>query len=225
MANSIASLSKKKIKLTISLLVLCLALSYISIRLFFRLQTQTPTIQTFNYSRLQSGDLIFRRGEGVLSQMLFSADKNSTFSHVGIIKLVNNRPLVIHASTGEPLGTDAIVRMDSLETFLKRDKTSAIAIYRLKEGSLKTSEKVANIAQKYADQKLAFDSDFDLKTPDRLYCTELVWKAYQEAGIDLVDGKFDQLNIPFKQGFYLLPSRLLASQYLKKVYSLSLTHP
>ena len=179
-------------------------------------------ITTFNHDLLQSGDIVFRKGNGLLSQALFSADENSKFSHVGVVKLINNQPFVIHASTGEPLGTDAVVKSDLLEIFLQRDFTSAVAVYRLQNPNHKISEKAATIAYNYAQKQLPFDSEFNLKTKDSLYCTELVWRAYLEAGIDLVDNKFNQLDIPFNQGLYLLPSGLLSSPYIQEIYLLTL---
>jgi hypothetical protein len=38
----------------------------------------------------------------------------------------------------------------------------------------------------WARAGVPFDHDFDSATPDRLYCTELVWRAYYSAGVELL---------------------------------------
>jgi len=179
-------------------------------------------IKTVDYNLFKSGDIIFRRGQGILGQALFQVDKTSEYSHVGIIKMINNRPFVIHASTGENFGQDAIVIIEDLETFLKTELTQAISIYRLKNIDDIIGSKVANIADQYAQKKIPFDSEFNLKTKDRLYCTELVWRAYLAIEIDLVDSEFSHLSIPLGQDEYLLPSGLLNSHYLYQIYQFEL---
>jgi Permuted papain-like amidase enzyme, YaeF/YiiX, C92 family len=176
------------------------------------------SIKTINYSHFSSGDLIFRKGNSLLSQTLYQTDRTSSFSHVGIVELVDRQPFVIHASLGEPLANNAEVKKDSLETFLNRESTASIAIYRLKKNDKKLGKSAASVAKRYAFKKLLFDSNFDLKTTDKLYCTELVWRAYLEIGLDLVDGHFSQLKSPLAKGDYLLPSNLLHSKYLKNIY-------
>ncbi|MEC4986600.1 MAG: YiiX/YebB-like N1pC/P60 family cysteine hydrolase [Oscillatoria sp. PMC 1068.18] len=179
---------------------------------------QSPDyIKTLDYQFFQTGDIIFRGGNSLLSQAVISADAGSPFSHVGLVKIIGDRPFVIHASTGDTFD-DGTVKIDSLEAFLAKDNASVVAIYRLQVSEATISKLAAEIATSYAQEKLAFDAEFDLTTPDKLYCTELVWRAYLTAGIDLTDGKFDNLQLPMRQGEYLLPSRLLSSQHLKQVY-------
>jgi uncharacterized protein YycO len=136
--------------------------------------------------------------------------------------MINNRPFVIHASTGENFGEDAIVIREDLETFLKTELTNAIAIYRLKNSNDLIRKKVANIADQYVQKKTYFDTEFSLKTQDRLYCTELVWRTYLAFGIDLVDNKFSDVPILPGQEKYLLPSDLLKSHYLEQIYQLKI---
>ncbi|MDJ0532198.1 MAG: YiiX/YebB-like N1pC/P60 family cysteine hydrolase [Xenococcaceae cyanobacterium MO_207.B15] len=183
-------------------------------------QTSSQYIETIDYSLLQSGDLIFRQGNGLLSQILSSKDQNSQFSHVGIVKIVRNRPFVIHASTGQPWGIDAVVKMDSLEDFLQKDLASAVAVYRLHQENTLLAENAANLAYQYSLKQIPFDPEFSLKSDDKFYCTELVWRVYLEVGIDLADSRFSQLSIPFGQEFYLLPSGLLSSRHLEQIYQL-----
>ncbi len=181
-------------------------------------------IKTIDYSLLQEGDLVFRQGNGILSQALELRDKNSQFSHVGIVKIIDNLPLIIHASTGKPLGNNAIVKMESIEDFLQKDLASAVGVYRLDRANYNLRKNAANLAYQYSLKQVPFDADFSLQSEDKLYCTELVWRAYLEVGIDLVDNTFSQLSFPFNQELYLLPNSLLDSKHLKQIYQIQLKH-
>jgi hypothetical protein len=175
-------------------------------------------IKTLNYSQLQSGDLIFRKGNGILGQALLKADSASQFSHVGIIKIVQQEVFVIHGSTGKPLGKNAFVKMESLTVFLESELASAVAIYRLKSQDHNSMIKAVNFAYQAVLDQVPFDVNFDLENADQFYCTELVWRAYLESGIDLVEGNFSELDFPLANNQYILPKNLLESPHLKQVY-------
>ena len=214
---------KKKIIILISIIAsFCISYGVISYVYKYSQKNNHEYINTLDYNLFQSGDLIFRKGQGILGQALFQVDKNAEYSHVGIVKLFNNHPFIIHASTGENFGDDAIVIIESLEKFLKKEFTNAIAIYRLKNIDAKIGNKVTSIAYKYAQEKIPFDKEFNIQTEDSFYCTELVWRAYLSVGIDLVDGQFSYIKMPFAQKEYLLTSGLENSPYIKLIYELKL---
>jgi uncharacterized protein YycO len=183
-------------------------------------QKQNPSyyIKTLNYSQFRSGDLIFRKGNGLLGQALLKADSASQFSHVGIIKIIQQQIFVIHGSTGKPLGTNAFVKIESLESFLQSELASAVAIYRLKNNDQDSTITAVNFAYQAVLDQVPFDVNFDLENADQFYCTELVWRAYLASGIDLVEGNFSSLDLPLAQNWYILPKNLLESPHLQQVY-------
>lgn len=171
---------------------------------------------------LKTGDLIFRRGKSIASRLVLLADKQSAYSHVGLLLMDGSEAVVIHVVPPETVSDPASVYMEPLETFIDVRHTSAVSVRRL--GHARASEYAtlaAEVASAYARNTLPFDRRFDLESKDRLYCTELVWRAYLEAGIDLVDGVFVRLATPFSAGRYLLPSSLLNSRYLREIVSLA----
>lgn len=170
---------------------------------------------------LESGDVVFRRGGSLASELVLSADGRSTFSHVGIIEVVEGVPWVVHSVVDEPPGDPGSVKFEPLGDFLAPDKAIDAAVYRPKLPFHKNGAEAARIAMSYADRRLPFDRDFDLETPDKMYCTELIWRAYREAGIDLVEGGFDKLSLPFAHNDYLLPSTLLVSRFLEPLLILN----
>ena len=167
---------------------------------------------------LENGDLIFRRGQSIASRLVLAADARSIYSHVGLLLLDGSEARVVHAVPAETGGDPAPVRVEPLTSFIDARHTSAVSVRRLEH--VRASHYAAlsaSIASNYARESLPFEDRFDLESQDRLYCTELVWRAYLEAGIDLVDGTFVRLETPFGTGSYLTLSSLLNSRYLREI--------
>ena len=167
---------------------------------------------------LRAGDLVFRRGESLTSRMVLTADPRSAYSHVGILYAGEDGLLVIHAIPGDDFSTPTPLRVEPLASFT--EAASAVGVRRLGEAEATVyAEDAARIALSYARDSVLFDAGFSLQSSEAMYCTELVWRAYREAGLDLVDGVFDDLRIPLGDGPYILPSSLLGSPYLTDVLS------
>ena len=184
--------------------------------------TPTPAYEpvplVIDAGALKAGDLVFRRGGGLTSRIVLSADPRSAYSHVGILHQDAAGPMVIHALPGDDLEAPMPLRVEPLASFT--EAASAVGIRRL-DGAYAAAyaEDAARIALSYARDSVLFDAGFSLQSPEAMYCTELVWRAYREAGLDLVEGSFDDLILPLGEGPYILPSSLLNSRYLTDVLS------
>ena len=169
----------------------------------------------------QDGDIIFRRGVSVESQTVRMLDGLFAYSHVGIIRKNGSRVEVIHASFDEEGQTRDGVICEPIEAFLKPTSANAAAIARLDSAGKGTALQALRQAEQFLQAGIPFDKEFNLETSDRLYCTELVWLAYRKAGIDLAEGKFD--NMPLAVGSlkrpYLPPSALLRGSHLQIIWT------
>lgn len=173
-----------------------------------------------DYRIIKQGDLIFRKGRSIESDVVLLMDNDSPYSHVGIAFLLNDSVFIVHAVPGDDDADTDFVRFDFIEKFLDYENNSAGSVYRFCDTNyLNLPEKAANIAKSFYDNKIMFDPEFSLRTEDKLYCTELVWKAYKNAGVDLIDNKLDTAFIPLGDGPFLYPSSLIKSKYLNKIYS------
>lgn len=149
---------------------------------------------------------MFRRGRSMISRAVLSLDGKSEYSHVGIAVSDGHQLRVVHALPPEEKNPGGVIA-EPLESFLIPELASAAAIYRPRDSGI--GVRAAARAWRYARPRTPFDSGFDLSTPGAVYCTELVWRAYLEEGVDLVGRDF--------QDRYLLPSRLLASPELRLI--------
>ena len=75
--------------------------------------------------------------------------------------------------------------------------------------------------EKLGMQGRPFDDLFDNRDEKAMYCTELIWKACETAGVDLFGGKRSSYfsPVPF-YGNVLFPSALIRSPLLEKVMTL-----
>ncbi len=165
----------------------------------------------FDESMFASGDVLFRRGRSVLSRAVLMADGRGEYSHVGLVSVVGRVPWVIHSTPPEEPMTKGGAVAEPLAVFLAPGETSAAALYRPLDRRAATAAERAGWS--YVHAHLPFDAAFDLRTPRELYCTELVWRAYRTAGVDLAPGAAGGLYR------YLLPSRLMLSPAIRLVRS------
>jgi uncharacterized protein YycO len=192
----------------VSILVFFAALISASQSLLFH----WPTIQLSNAEKanLRNGDIIFRKAEGMVSDYIISVDSKSIFSHSGLIHISKDKIMVLNASFNQKQ-MDSRVHEESIDVFL--GGVPSAAIYRLRQDYDNSAEQALSIAQTFIG--LPFDFNLDKDNSDALYCTELVWLAYKQAGVDLLDNKFSELDLPIKgHGFFILPSDLVESPKL-----------
>lgn len=156
----------------ISLIVLCFT--------YFSFQNKANNINNIPLTNLNNGDLILRCGRSTESYAVYLADKNTKFTHIGIISIENETPFVIHSVPDK----NKLVKKESLKEFLKPKNASEFAIYRshYKKDFL---DKVVQEANSFYIKKFEFDNKYDLETDSKLYCTELVLKAFNNVGVSL----------------------------------------
>lgn len=184
--------------------------------------SEPPLQEKVNYDEIkfENGDVIFRRGISLESQAIIAFDGENGFSHVGLIRIKNSQIEVIHASYGEDGQTGESIISESIEQFLKPLSSNFAEVYRFNGANKSITVSALKQAEIFLEKKTPFDKDFNLDSENKIYCTELVWRAYKEAGIDLTGGKFDRIPYlyvnPDKK--FILPSSLLKSNHLQKVW-------
>lgn len=186
--------------------VLCCAVIALTTYLFITCAVHQTRSAPVSGDDIRAGDLIFMHGTSIRSAIVrFLEIGKADYSHVGLIVFNNGVPYVIHADPAR-----GAVMKEPLTALLMPSRTSGATIYRV-EGSPEAISQVCAQAQEYADEALPFDHEFDLETPRKLYCTELIWRAYLSAGLDL-RGKW--INSKRR---YLIPCDLIQSGLLRQI--------
>lgn len=134
---------------------------------------------------ISAGDLLFRRGTGFFSQYFMNVgSRPSSYSHVGLVANHHGKLVVLHAEASELTGR-GLVKSEPLEIFLSNENALAAAVYRV-AATKDQRQKAVGYALGAYNRKVPFDTVFDIDDQSRLYCTELVWRAYQVTGLNLV---------------------------------------
>lgn len=166
---------------------------------------------------VEVGDLIFRRTTGLIGTIVLASDRASEFSHVGIVVSVSPVASVVHAEPGGSRQEKGGVERVSLAAFAAAPQVTGAAIYRLRTRNAEASQRAVEWALYQARRHTPFDGALNLSDTTAVYCTELVWRAYQKAGVTLVEPTRGHRNAPFGLDTVILVSGLAASPLLYPV--------
>lgn len=127
-------------------------------------------------SELKTGDLILRHGKGFVSDAMLSFSTNDPqYSHSGIIEIENGQAFVIHAVGGEENETN-YTRREPIAVFCHPYSIHKFGVFRFCIEDSVMDDFVAQMKRYYA-QKIEFDLDFDMYTEEKMYCSEMIYKA------------------------------------------------
>lgn len=138
-----------------------------------------PALPDSVYNNLRPGDIIIRKGNGPLSAHIMVNTKEE-YSHCGIIVKEGNEWKVIHTIGGSASedAQDGVQMMD-LKEFVKHGADSMLFICRpVFADSLDI--KIPERAYAYLEKAVPFDHAFSLFTPEKLYCSELLFYIFKE---------------------------------------------
>lgn len=128
----------------------------------------------------RDGDIILQETAGQQAEVVKLAT-NSQWTHIGVVVLHNGEPYVLEAV--QP------VRVTTLKNFINRSYKGNYQVMRLKDSSPITQQSLAK-ARKWAEQQIGKNYDSLFQWSDsHLYCSELVWKIYSTANIELCKPK------------------------------------
>lgn len=186
------------------------------IQCIMRNNNQVPDIPV---DMLQQGDLAFRRGEGFTSDIVAYNDRDGRYSHIGIIVDSDSGLMVVHSVPGnhprQP-GSD-IIRIEHIDQFFAPNMASCGEIVRLELDSTQRAM-IGKMAIEKVIAKIPFDHNYDLSDTTKLYCTELVKLLYQNAGIDLTQGRHTHINAPGMSNDYIMPSDIYQNNKLETIF-------
>ncbi len=125
---------------------------------------------------LKEGDLVVRLNQDPTSQFIKNFNRqDKSYSHAGIVLFEQGHPFVYHIVNGEE-NPDEKLRKDSLSQFCDPRKNLAYGIFRY---GMDADEirKLKILIYKWYTKEVQFDPTFNLKTNDKMYCSEMIRKA------------------------------------------------
>tara|TARA_Y100000385_G_scaffold289637_1_gene359746 strand:- start:2881 stop:3558 length:678 start_codon:yes stop_codon:yes gene_type:complete len=179
----------KKILLTILTIGILAFLGYWGIEMYqFAGGVKKDTVRLENYRLdkiIQNGDIIFQTSKSSQSKAIQLAT-NSNYSHMGII----------YENDGQFFVYEAVqpVKLTPLTDWINRGENDHYVIKRLKNADQVLNSSTLTKMKKIGEQFKGRPYDIYFEWSDeKIYCSELVWKIYQQAtGIEI--GQLEQLS-------------------------------
>lgn len=168
--------------------------------------------------RLKAGDLVFRRGNGLTSHAVLMADRNGSYSHVGIVVDSCGTMMVVHAVPDEPdfEGDVDRVKMETPEKFFLSINAKTGEVKRLR-GDTATAARAARHAVEIYRRGTLFDHEYDDSDTTRMYCCELIEHVYRTAGLPIAGSKRHDIRLPGLKLKCILPSDLCESEKFERI--------
>jgi hypothetical protein len=171
-----------------------------------RLATYQSTVYPAAVQCIQTGDLVFRLGTDITSEIFRQMNtKIKQYSHCGIASIENDSIFVYHAIGGE-FNPNQIVKRETLYSFGHVADNKALAVYQISNNKLQQISN-AKLAAQFYDGQIPFDMQFDYGTDNRLYCTEMVAKCMSRSLLDSSWLRFDTIGY---KAYVTLDALLLA---------------
>jgi hypothetical protein len=127
-----------------------------------------------------NGDLVFRNGTDDVSAAARSMnEKDTSYSHCGLIMIENDSVYVYHAIGGH-YNPDQTLKREPLDSFCNPADNDRFGIFRYEMDSLETG-KLERIVHGYYAAGLRFDLFFNFFSDDEMYCSEFVYKSLNKA--------------------------------------------
>jgi uncharacterized protein YycO len=184
---------------------------------------------------IAKGNINFRNGDIIVQTSISSQSKyiqkitESNYSHTGLIEKIGNDYWVIEAVNP--------VKKTQIDDWIKRGKNNKYSVYRFKNLTENQENAVVSEAEKFLGRP--YDVLFE-PSDSKVYCSELVYKAFQrgigvEVGTkedlsDLIDKSVNKIpelkslvNLRFGEKIpdysVITPSSIIKSDKLEKIYS------
>lgn len=152
---------------------------------------------------VESGDILLLGSWTCRGLVVRLAENGSCYAHVGIADVSDGEIWLIHADPS----AHGTVR-EPLRVFLGENTVDAVKVLHANASPEQATKAVA-FCRDAAARHIPFDDTFRYNEGDGYYCTELVLRAWSEAGVELL------ANV--KSGDSIYPAELLDSPYLAPV--------
>jgi hypothetical protein len=128
---------------------------------------------------LKTGDIVVRRGDDMTSYMLSRLNtRDQTYSHCGVVAVEDEVAYIYHSIGGED-NPDGKIRRERASEWFSPANNIEYAVYRYPWND-SNIVKLVTAVKTYHKECRMFDMDFDLQTDDRMYCSEMIYKAAKE---------------------------------------------
>ncbi|HCS19064.1 MAG TPA: hypothetical protein DIW47_00620 [Bacteroidetes bacterium] len=173
---------------------------FLALFYLFFYKTNQVVVDAAAMEKMQDYDILLAQGQSAHSKVvkLFNGS-NDDYSHIGILIREEDKVYVLHAT---PDGSDSNgIRYDELQMFMDLSDVCSYTILRPQHLTDELREKLGAEISWFKAHAAPFDYDFNNHENGKLYCSELVWLVFKNAG--LMDSVSFDLEKPIYPGEFL----------------------
>ncbi len=160
-------LSPRRFLVLVLLVIVANALLVFSVTV----HTNQRRSQAIPVAALKTGDVVLRKGYGLMSAVFRKANtQEAEFSHAGIVLRKGTSVFVAHLQQEQ---TENALQLESLEQFTDQNVCSKAAVCRFDLSDLQRMQLYLQVEDALKEQK-TFDTSFDLADSKSMYCTEWI---------------------------------------------------
>ena len=168
-------------------------------------------------AQFSNGDLVFRLGRTIQSNLIASSGSDTThYSHIGIILFQQDGCYVVHIEPQNKTLSDEIC-CEPIDEFFSPQAATAGAVMRHKELSPSQQATISTHAERLLQSKITFDHDYLLSDTTTMYCTELAEHIYASIGVSLSQNR--RHSLPLVTEPLILPSDITQNPKLHTIWS------
>lgn len=125
---------------------------------------------------VKDGDLITRTGSDIISASLCNFNKqDKTYSHSGVAFIEDGEAYVYHTMAGDENPTGVMMRQP-FDSFCNPSRKNGFGIFRY-DLSGSEMDSFRSLIINHYQNKMIFDTTFDLKDDNSMYCAEIIYKG------------------------------------------------
>ena len=149
------------------------------------------SFSTSELEQLRSGDIVLRRGFGVVSSTIAnSLNEEFPVSHCGIVAIDKKGRIFVYHTVSASLSDFDGMQRNTIAQFCHESVANTLLVVRFRHNGEKPLSDLAKMAHDYYEKKVPFDNAFDINDNSKMYCSEMVWCAMKEAfGYDIYPDK------------------------------------
>ncbi len=152
---------------------------------------------------LHNGDIILRRGHGLVSDYIVNSfDEKYKISHSGIIVIDSNKIEVIHSESSSLLATEGIQKQN-INDFTDAGHKNSVIVVRYNKCKENQYKKITNRAKYYLRKKIPFAYILRPEDTTKMFCSEVIWHIFiDEFNDDIFSNKNNKPNFYQFKNFY-----------------------
>ena len=146
----------------------------------------------------------------MLSIGVTSLEGGGQYSHIGVLVRTQDGWMIAHAvpSEREFEGDFDRVKTETPDVFFSPARATRGCLMHTGLTDTCALSRLRTSALQQTRDSVRFDPMFDLEDTSRVYCTEFIWRLFQNEGVDLSEGRRSRISAVPARKLFLLPNDL-----------------